>query len=184
VQLVATAAGREPDEVAGKPMPQPFLEAARRYAAVRPLVIGDRLDTDLEGARAADMPGLAVLTGVSTAGDLVRAAPHVRPTYIGIDLGSLLVPHPDVVVSVVGPTVSATCVDAVVAVSAGTAARGARLEVSEPGKDAVDLLRAACGAAWAYADGQNAVGAHAASLDLNDVLASVQRLDATATWAR
>jgi HAD superfamily hydrolase (TIGR01450 family) len=184
VHLVATAAGREPDEVAGKPMPQPFLEAARRYAAVRPLVIGDRLDTDLEGARAADMPGLAVLTGVSTAGDLVRAAPHVRPTYIGIDLGSLLVPHPDVVVSVVGPTVSATCVDAVVAVSAGTVARGARLEVSEPGKDAVDLLRAACGAAWAYADGQNAVGAHAASLDLNDVLASVQRLDATATWAR
>ena len=50
VGLVATAAGKGPDDVAGKPAPGSFHEAARRHASSRPLVVGDRLDTDLEGA--------------------------------------------------------------------------------------------------------------------------------------
>ena len=48
----------------------------------RPLVVGDRLDTDIAGANAAGLPSLLVLTGVSTAADMVHAdagrAAHLR----------------------------------------------------------------------------------------------------------
>lgn len=54
-----------------------------------PLVVGDRLDTDIAGANAAGLPSLMVLTGVSTAAEAVHAAP-ARPTYVGADLRSLL----------------------------------------------------------------------------------------------
>ena len=54
-----------------------------------PLVIGDRLDTDIEGANAAQLPSLMVLTGVNNARDAVFARPEQRPTYIGHDLRSL-----------------------------------------------------------------------------------------------
>ncbi len=173
VQLVAGAAGRGPDRVAGKPMPQPFLEAADRYASVRPLVIGDRLDTDLEGARAAGIPGLVVLTGVSGASDLIAAAAHVRPTFIGADLGALLLPHPQVDVEVSETGVQARCVDAVVRVA------GPAIEVMRAGSDPLDLLRAACAAAWATADARAATdaGTGTASLDLQPVLEALRSLD-------
>jgi len=47
------------------------------------------LDTDIEGANAAKLPSLMVLTGVNTARDAVYAKPEQRPTYIGHDLRSL-----------------------------------------------------------------------------------------------
>ena len=50
VGAVATAVGREPDIVAGKPYRPLFDETVRRISSRRPLVIGDRLDTDIEGA--------------------------------------------------------------------------------------------------------------------------------------
>ena len=67
-----------------------------------PLVIGDRLDTDIAGANAAGLPSMLVLTGVSTAADMVRADAESRPTYVGADLRSLydsadtlrIAPHP------------------------------------------------------------------------------------------
>ena len=65
-----------------------------------PLVIGDRLDTDIEGANAAELPSLMVLTGVNTARDAVYAEPAQRPTYIGHDLRSL---HQDGELLAVGP---------------------------------------------------------------------------------
>ncbi len=54
-----------------------------------PLVVGDRLDTDIAGANAAGLPSLLVLSGVSTAADTVRAAVGQRPNYIADDLRSL-----------------------------------------------------------------------------------------------
>ena len=65
-----------------------------------PLVIGDRLDTDIEGANAAKLPSLMVLTGVNSARDAVFAEPVHRPTYIGHDLRSL---HQDGELLAVGP---------------------------------------------------------------------------------
>ncbi|WP_018118975.1 HAD-IIA family hydrolase [Corynebacterium mastitidis] len=72
---------------AGKPETRMFEQAAR--GAERPLVIGDRLDTDIAGGVAAGMDTLHVLTGVSTAWDLLTAPPEHRPTYVAEDLGGL-----------------------------------------------------------------------------------------------
>ena len=96
VGVIATATGRRP-VAAGKPETPLHEEAVRRTGAVRPLVVGDRLDTDVEGAVNAGVPSLLVLTGVSTALDLALAPPHRRPTYVAADLrAGLLDPHPPV----------------------------------------------------------------------------------------
>ena len=94
VALVAHATGRRPDAAAGKPERALHDEAVRRTGAVRPLVVGDRLDTDVEGANRAGCDSLLVLTGVTTEADLLAAPPERRPTYLGLDLGALLVAHP------------------------------------------------------------------------------------------
>jgi HAD superfamily hydrolase (TIGR01450 family) len=89
VAALATALDRQPDHVVGKPAPALFERAAQRTGARRPLVVGDRLDTDIEGAVRAGMDSLLVLTGVSTPTDLIAAPPHRRPTHIGADLSAL-----------------------------------------------------------------------------------------------
>ncbi|OBI48014.1 HAD-IIA family hydrolase [Mycobacterium sp. E796] len=88
VAALRAATGAEP-RVAGKPAPRLLQDAVARGDFRAPLVVGDRLDTDIEGANAADLPSLMVLTGVSTARDAVFAAPELRPTYIAHDLRSL-----------------------------------------------------------------------------------------------
>lgn len=88
VAALRTATGTEP-KVAGKPAPTLLRDAVARGDFRAPLVIGDRLDTDIEGANAAGLPSLMVLTGVSTARDAVYAQPAQRPSYIGEDLRSL-----------------------------------------------------------------------------------------------
>jgi HAD superfamily hydrolase (TIGR01457 family) len=85
--VVTTTTGAEA-EVAGKPF-APLFETARRIAgAERPLVVGDRLDTDIEGAAALGWPTALVLTGVATRTDVEGSA--VRPTYVLDDLRGLL----------------------------------------------------------------------------------------------
>ncbi|MHB1165642.1 MAG: HAD-IIA family hydrolase [Candidatus Nanopelagicales bacterium] len=94
VQAVATASGRRPDAVAGKPEPPLLNEAVARTGARRPLMIGDRLDTDIAAGPPAGIPTLLVLTGVSTLDELCGAAPGERPDYIGADLRVLAEPYP------------------------------------------------------------------------------------------
>lgn len=89
VAALRTALDRDPDLVVGKPAPALFAAAARRAGATCPLVVGDRLDTDIEGAARAGMDSLLVLTGVSTAADLIAAPPERRPTYVAGDLAGL-----------------------------------------------------------------------------------------------
>jgi glycerol 3-phosphatase-2 len=79
--------------VAGKPQRPLFDETIRRVGGDRPLMIGDRLDTDIEGANNAGLDSLLVLTGVSGLADLAAAPRARRPTYISPDLGGLFVPH-------------------------------------------------------------------------------------------
>jgi HAD superfamily hydrolase (TIGR01450 family) len=88
VQAVANFSGRKP-EVAGKPLPPLFEETLLRVGGERPLVIGDRLDTDIEGANNSGLDSLLVLTGVTGVRELVSAAPHLRPTYISPTLDGL-----------------------------------------------------------------------------------------------
>jgi HAD superfamily hydrolase (TIGR01450 family) len=92
VAAVAAAAGRQP-VVAGKPERALVDEAVRRSGAQHPLMVGDRLDTDIAGAVRAEMDSLLVLTGVSTVADLLAAPPAARPTYVGASLDALGAPQ-------------------------------------------------------------------------------------------
>jgi len=91
VGVVRQASGVAP-QVAGKPETPLMTESVERVGAARPLVVGDRLDTDIEGANRAGLPSLLVLTGVSTLDDVASAPPIQSPTYIGKDMRALL--HP------------------------------------------------------------------------------------------
>ncbi|MDI9885574.1 HAD-IIA family hydrolase [Streptomyces sp. HNM0645] len=142
VGAVRAATGAEP-QVAGKPMPVMHRESMLRTAARRPLVVGDRLDTDIAGAVNGGVDSLLVLTGVTTAGQLLAAGPQERPTHVAADLRGLLTPHPAVTP---GPGHAFHC--------GGWLARTAdgRLLLEGEGPDPVDALRALCAAAWTAGD--------------------------------
>jgi HAD superfamily hydrolase (TIGR01450 family) len=139
VAAVRTATGVEPVS-AGKPAPSIFWAAARRAGAAAPLVVGDRLDTDLAGARNAGLPGLMVLTGVNDPLDLALARPAERPTYVGRDLRALTEPHP------------APVFDAGWWVVDDAAARPAGQGVDVRPGGWLNMVRAVASAAWAAVD--------------------------------
>jgi len=137
VAAVRAASGSTP-LVAGKPELPLHGEAIARTNAQHPLVVGDRLDTDIEGAVKARTDSLLVLTGVTGPDELLAAGVHLRPTYLAADLRGLLTPHP--AVSRAG--------DGEWACRGWTARlRGGRLTVTGGG-DPYDGLRAACAACW------------------------------------
>lgn len=139
VAAVRNAVDVEP-EVIGKPHPPMYRLAARAVEAEpgRTLAVGDRLETDIAGARAAGMPGAFVLTGVHGPADAAAAPPDQRPTYVLTDLRGLSEPYP-------GPetdgewylrgSARARCAD--------------RLEIEGSGTDAT---RAALDAVWGAVD--------------------------------
>lgn len=138
VEVIAKATGRRPI-AAGKPHTPLHEEAVRRTGAQNPLVVGDRLDTDIEGAHRAGVASLLVLTGVTTPVDLVLAGRPHRPTYVCSDVRSgLLGGHPAVRPHEGGGW---TCGGWVCTVTDdGIALIG--------GADVLDGLRAACVACW------------------------------------
>jgi glycerol 3-phosphatase-2 len=87
VAAITTATGVEA-EVVGKPHPPLFHAALRRAGGRNPLVIGDRLDTDIAGAAALGWDSLLVLSGVSSKEEMT-GSPY-RPTYVAPDVGALL----------------------------------------------------------------------------------------------
>jgi glycerol-1-phosphatase len=96
VGAVANAVGRDPDLVAGKPAPPLYLLCAERLD-VEPaamLAVGDRLDTDIEGAVTAGIDSLFVLTGVDDLAACLAAPAGRRPTWVAPDLAALH-EHPD-----------------------------------------------------------------------------------------
>ena len=169
VAAVRAAVGVDP-LVAAKPQPGIFTRVAERAGSRRPLCVGDRLDTDVAGARAAGMDCLLVLTGVSSPADVVAAPPHRRPTHLGADLGALTL-APLVPGDLVADDDGAWCL------------RGARARVHEgvivssagAGEDAdgpttaamLDRLAVVCAAAWSTDPGVPAApdAATAAALD-------------------
>ncbi|MGV9665869.1 HAD-IIA family hydrolase [Nocardia niigatensis] len=81
--------------VAGKPF-APLMEDALERAKTRDaLVVGDRLDTDIDGAAATGLESLMVLTGVSTLEDLRTQPADRMPTYIAESLEALNHPAAD-----------------------------------------------------------------------------------------
>lgn len=91
VAALQTATEADP-QVAGKPSPVLMEDALARGRFATPLVVGDRLDTDIAGANAAQLPSLMVLCGVNTAVDAVWAVPEQRPDYLSADLRGLIAP--------------------------------------------------------------------------------------------
>ncbi|MGQ7748592.1 HAD hydrolase-like protein [Streptomyces sp. WC2508] len=139
VEVVRIATGAEP-QVAGKPLPPMHRETVLRTGAERPLVVGDRLDTDIEGAFNGGADSLLVLTGVTDAAQLVAAPPEHRPTYVDADLRGLLTGQPEVAESGEGFRCGGWT----------ASVRGDELVLAGDG-DVLDGLRALCGAAWTYA---------------------------------
>lgn len=88
VAAVAAATGAQP-LIAGKPELPLHEEAMRRTGAQRPLIVGDRLDTDIAGAVAAGTDSLLVLTGVTTSKEAAASGRDRRPTYVAEDLSAL-----------------------------------------------------------------------------------------------
>jgi HAD superfamily hydrolase (TIGR01450 family) len=139
VSAVHTAVQRLP-VFAGKPETPIFETAFERFGSRNALMIGDRLDTDIRGARAAGIPSLLVLTGVDRPKQLVAAASDMRPDYIVATLAELHEPYP------------ATVFDKDGAARVGAARvrmRGPIVEVVDRGESKLDLLRAGCAAIWA-----------------------------------
>ncbi len=177
VAMLRTATGSEPI-VVGKPERALHEESVRRSGARFPLVVGDRLDTDISSAVRSGTPSLLVLTGVVGPGDLLRAEPLYRPTYLSADLRGLFAGHPGVrvadcddarrdgglgddVEAVCGGWVARVCDSTLTWRRAGptTRAGGTRGTVDGvlsadgmPPDDGLDALRAACAAGWAAAD--------------------------------
>ena len=142
--MIATATGVTP-LVAGKPEPPLHRESVLRTGARNPLVVGDRLDTDIEGAHRVGADSLLVLTGVTGPAEVVLAPPGRRPVYLAEDLTGLLEPHPAVTVR------AASAADGEFACGGWTVqARDGRLELAGQGAR-IDALRALCAAAWTTA---------------------------------
>jgi glycerol 3-phosphatase-2 len=95
VAAVASATGQKP-LVAGKPEAPLFHAAAKRLGSERPLVVGDRLDTDILGGNRAGFATVAVLTGVDTRESILAARAEERPGYLINTLSELYEPYPDV----------------------------------------------------------------------------------------
>jgi len=150
LQVIITATGTRPI-VAGKPEPPLHAEAVARSGAARPLVIGDRLETDIEGAVRVGADSMLVLTGVTAPRDVVLAPVGRRPAYIAADLGGLLEAQP-----VIGPGkpggAGADEPGGIVRRGGWQARRppdGGPLELSGSGRW-IDGLRALCAAAWSH----------------------------------
>ena len=138
VQVIANATGVKP-QVAGKPEPPLHAESVQRTGAKRPLVVGDRLDTDIAGACRMGTDSLLVLTGVTTRAGVLLARPGERPSYLAEGLAGLLGPHPEVSAADGGYTCR------------GWTARTGSLELTGSG-DHMDGLRALAAAAWSGPD--------------------------------
>lgn len=137
VAAVAAATGKQP-KVAGKPEAPLFHAAAKRLGAERPLVVGDRLDTDILGGNNAGFATVAVLTGVDTRESILSARAAERPAYIIENLQDLYRPYPEV-----------TEQDGTFSCGHATArvANGAVGIIGS--QDDLDAWRAACAAWWA-----------------------------------
>jgi HAD superfamily hydrolase (TIGR01450 family) len=151
VAAVAAATGQTP-LVAGKPEAPLFHTAAKRLAADRPLVVGDRLDTDILGGNNAGFATVAVLTGVDTRSTILAARTAERPDYMISELSDLHRPYP--AVNSVGGTYR--CGDATAQAEGDTV----RIQGRE---DDLNAWRAACAAWWAAVP--EAAGARAPQLD-------------------
>jgi glycerol-1-phosphatase len=159
VAALKAATDAEP-QVAGKPSPTLMTDALARGDFRAPLVVGDRLNTDIAGANAAGLPSLMVLSGVNSARDAVHAVPEQRATYIGYDLRSL---HQDVDVLAVAPQPAwhVETGDTAITVSTGR---------DQEASDDLSIVRAVANAVWGTDGGGEAITIEAGDATAHDAL--------------
>jgi glycerol 3-phosphatase-2 len=141
IETVGRATGAAP-LVAGKPEPGIFAAALERTGATHPIMVGDRVDTDIVGAVRLGIDTLHVLTGIHGLAHLVQLPPAERPLFVGSDLRSLLVPHPTVQVGV----------DRSVCADAEAVADGAFIDVVRGTPGSLSAIRAVVTLAWSVFD--------------------------------
>lgn len=141
VGAVAAATGRTP-VVAGKPEAPIFHTGAKKLGSETPLVIGDRLDTDIQGGNRAKMATACVMTGVDTYESLISAIPLERPTYIIATLADLFEDYPQIQCTVNGETAEAELEGVTAHATADT------LTVHGAEHTDINYFRVACTAWW------------------------------------
>lgn len=141
VELVRNIVGIEPI-VAGKPQTPLFDLARQSLTGQQPLMIGDRLDTDIEGANRARIASLWVATGVHNLADVARARVEQRPQFVAADLTAL--ERTQKSVNIAGPR--ATCGRAVAEL------RGNDIHLVSRGQNPEDDYRAVLTLAWDILD--------------------------------
>ncbi len=137
VAAVAAATSKTPS-VAGKPGPALFETAARHSGVDRPIVVGDRLDTDILGGNRAGMATALVLTGVDSVDTALAAHVDQRPDYLIGSLGELYEEYP----TLRKEGASYWCGESAASVAGYTVTISGR-------EDNLDSWRAACAAWWA-----------------------------------
>lgn len=140
VGAVATATGRQP-QVAGKPESPIFTTAAQKLGSTSPVVVGDRLDTDIQGGNRAQISTAMVMTGVDTYQSVLAAITIERPTYIIETLEGFFEPYPQIDVEVTPTGARAEAAGFVAEV------KGNELTLNGAGAE-VDSWRVACAAWW------------------------------------
>jgi HAD superfamily hydrolase (TIGR01450 family) len=85
---VEEATGRRAERTVGKPELDMYATVRDRLGEGRYLAVGDRLDTDVAGARRAGIDSALVLTGVTTPPEAKAADP--RPTHVAESLAALV----------------------------------------------------------------------------------------------
>lgn len=164
VATIAAAVGRRPDLVAGKPQRTLFDTAI--HGASMPIVVGDRWDTDIAGAAAAELPALLVLSGATTPAEVLRIPDGSRPQYLAHTIAGLREVHPEVMVDAA----------AEIALCGGWKARvdGEDLYLDGNGRS-IDALRALSEAAWLVNDRSSKTEVAADVRAVNDEAAGVLR---------
>jgi glycerol 3-phosphatase-2 len=155
VAAVGMAVSAQP-EVAVKPYRPLLDETVARLGAQRPILVGDRLDTDIAGAAKAGLDSMLVLTGSHGPSELCAATPEERPTHLGYDLCALLAPG-----LLVQPIPNGfRCGSASARLAAG------RVELEGAEAWAIDALWALAHLTWQAADQGH-------SLDIDDVVSGL-----------
>ncbi|MGH8877782.1 MAG: HAD-IIA family hydrolase [Stackebrandtia sp.] len=140
VAAVATALGRQPDVVAGKPAPAMLRRAVSAHPGREALMVGDRWDTDIAGARAANLPGMLVLSGTTTPRQVLDIPATARPQYLAWTVAGITQSHPVVDHDATSES-RFSCRDWTVR------AEDSRLHLDGEG-EALDALRTLARAAW------------------------------------
>lgn len=96
VNALSVATGRQPLLVAGKPETPLMRESIERSNSQCPIVIGDRLDTDVLGASRVGIDSLLVFSGVSSIRDVLSADISMQPTFLGWTASAILEEYPTI----------------------------------------------------------------------------------------